>query len=122
MKYIIYIVTLAALVFVSTANSQEMSFDALFSGAKVKNDISGLSYPEPDRTDFLKEVLLALGVSYAIKIEAGKTTVFWVSTNPQQEQEVQDRVSQYIFVKEACPVLKLPLPSDPAKTKLKCEQ
>ena len=120
MKHIIYIVTLATLVFVSAANSQEVSFDALFSGAKVKSDVMGLSYPESDRTEFLIEVLLALGVSYAVTIEAGKTTVFWVSNNPQQAQDVQDRVSQYIFVKEACPEQKLPLPSDRAKSKLRC--
>ena len=80
----------------------------------------GFKYPEPESTEFLIRVLEALEISYALQRDEDSITVFWAPASSEQEREVDNRVSQHLFIRKACPSLQLPLPSEPAKAELSC--
>ena len=120
MKRLSYFATVAILMVVSVARSEEVPLEAIYGTAREGGRVIGLSYPNQESVDFLMRVLVALGVPYATKLEGGVVTVYWAPESQVQEQEVQNRVSQYDFIREVCTSLKSPLPSEPAKLELTC--
>ena len=89
---------------------------------EYREDEIGYSYPDSDTKEFLVQVLVALEKDYRMKVISGAETISWVPDSPEQEREVSGRVSQYIFVKEVCPKLPVPSPSDPVNWNLSCKK
>ncbi len=87
-----------------------------------EGDRIGLNYHDPDTTKFLESVLQSMKLPYTTQSSDGDTTIFWNSSGETQEEEIRNRVSQYVFIRDVCKALPIPLPSDPAKTELSCKQ
>ena len=81
---------------------------------------TGITYPDPDTTIFLKSVLKAMEISFSEKATPEGMHISWQSKSDTQFQEIQNRVSQYVFVKDACKNIPLPTPEAPAQSKLSC--
>ncbi|MCW9015211.1 MAG: hypothetical protein OQL06_15700 [Gammaproteobacteria bacterium] len=81
---------------------------------------TGLIYPDKASTEYLKKVLKALGCSYTETSTPNGQRIEWQSKSEAEEQEIQNRVSQYLFLKEVCKSKNLPAPSQAAKEKLSC--
>lgn len=94
--------------------------DSVLAAAREGSRVIGLRYPDPESTKFLTRVLKALEIPYAVKNQDEAITVYWASASSEQEQEIQNRVSQFDFVRKVCPSLQVPLPSDVAKAELSC--
>ena len=86
-----------------------------FSEAQV-----GVQYSDAAARDFLKAVLSALNVSFYERAEADGITIYWNPSSQEQEREIRNRVSQYLFIKEVCKGLPTPNPADPSKEELSC--
>ena len=99
---------------------EEVPLNSIYATAKEGGHVVGLRYPDPKSVDFLKRVLEMMGSPFATKHESDSVTVYWVPASTEQEQEVQNRVSQFDFIREVCPNLRIPSPSDPAKAEMKC--
>lgn len=82
----------------------------------------GLIYPDDDSTNFLKAVLDSMKLTYSEKSTNNGQYIEWKSDDESQVLEIQNRVSQYTFIKELCKGRELPLPSRPALSKLTCKE
>jgi hypothetical protein len=82
--------------------------------------VVGLKYKEPKDTEFLKAVLTSMNVQYTVTDTPDGELVEWASTDPAQELEIQNRVSQFWFISTQCPGMPPPAPSQPARARLSC--
>lgn len=80
----------------------------------------GLTYQDADSSEYLMKVLNVLNITYKESKLPEGLRIEWQSNSESQEQEIQNRVSQYHFLKEVCKSKKLPLPSQPSIEKLSC--
>ena len=80
----------------------------------------GYTYPDTESRDFLIKVLESMNKKYKTQELDNGITIFWKPDNNSQEKEVSARVSQYNFVKEVCPNLPVPKPSEKSQTELSC--
>jgi hypothetical protein len=90
------------------------------SAESYKEGMVGFSYPDNDSSDFLIKALDSLDKDYEEKEVSGRKTIFWTPKNKEEENEISNRVSQYIFIKTVCKDIPLPLPSEPAKNEISC--
>ena len=81
----------------------------------------GLTYPDKVSSEYLKEVLISLNIPFSERETKNGQYVTWESNNEDQEREIQDRVSQYRFLKVICKSDNLPPPGSPSKESLSCE-
>ena len=90
-------------------------------GAQRKADrVVGLTYQDPKETQFLKAVLTSMNLQYtATRIPQGEL-VEWASTDLAQEQEIQNRVSQFWFISTQCHGMQPPAPTQPARPGVSC--
>jgi len=79
-----------------------------------------LQYPEPELTEFHKQVLTSMKLPFTVEIRADGEAVWWTPSDKAQEMEVQMRVSQYAFVLKACGPPQLVTPETPAGTITSC--
>jgi hypothetical protein len=96
---------------------------ALFSAAHAEEFSQrtvGLTFPDQAQTTFLKAVLESMNLPYTAKETSSGEMVQWVSRDPRQEQESQNRVSQYRFISTQCKGMQLPSPNKPALSQLSC--
>jgi hypothetical protein len=84
------------------------------------NRVVGLRFNEPKQIEFLKAVLKSMKLSYTVKTTSQGELVEWVSSDPEQEREIQNRVSQFWFISTQCSGLQSPSPSQPARANLSC--
>lgn len=82
----------------------------------------GLQYPDADAREFLKAVLKSLDLPFFERKGPEGETVYWHSSSREQEQEIRNRVSQYMFVTRACKGLPAPDPRHQARKALSCKQ
>ena len=82
--------------------------------------VVALVYPDAASSKFLKEVLISMDILFKETDTPKGKKVEWASDSEEQEKEIQSRVSQYNFVKEACKEMPLPSPSAPARDRLSC--
>ena len=116
-RLIITVVALAAFMLLNAtvARSAEQS-------GRRADRIVGLRFGEPKQTDFLKTVLKSLNLRYTVTATPEGELVEWASTDVAQEQEIQNRVSQFWFISTQCTGMQPPLPSQPALPTLSCAQ
>jgi hypothetical protein len=86
------------------------------------NRFVGLTFNEPEQTEFLKAVLQSMNLSYTATAKPHGELVEWSSNDPAQELEIQNRVSQFWFISTQCSGMRPPLPNQPARTSLSCRQ
>lgn len=79
-----------------------------------------LKYSDPKQTEFLKTVLTSMNLTYTVETTPEGDRVQWASTDLAQEQEIQNRVSQYWFIATQCKGMQLPPPDKPAVSDLSC--
>lgn len=82
----------------------------------------GITYPDEDSSTFLKAVLSSMDLTFTEKSTQNGQYIEWQSDNESQEKEIQERVSQYYFIKNHCKNMKLPLPSMAARAEITCKQ
>ena len=82
----------------------------------------GLTFKEPKQTEFLKAVLQSMNLSYTVAATADGEFVEWASSDPAQELEIQNRVSQFWFISTQCSGMRPPLPTQPALGSLSCSK
>ena len=82
--------------------------------------VVGLRFSEPKQTDFLKAVLKSMNLVYTVTATPEGELVEWSSTDTAQEQEIQNRVSQFWFISTQCSGMQAPLPTQPARASLSC--
>jgi hypothetical protein len=87
---------------------------------KEADRVVGLTYKEPKETEFLKAVLKSLNLHYTMTPTPDGELVEWPSTDPAQELEIQNRVSQFWFISTQCPGILPPAPLQPARARLSC--
>ena len=80
----------------------------------------GLRYKEPKETEFLKAVLRSMKLHYSATATPEGELVEWLSRDPGQQMEIQNRVSQFSFISTQCPGMSPPAPSQPARPRLSC--
>jgi hypothetical protein len=85
-----------------------------------KSRFVALTYNEPKQTAFLKAVLASMNLTYTAETTPEGEKVQWASTDLAQEQEIQNRVSQYWFIATQCKAMELPPPDRPAVSQLSC--
>ena len=90
-------------------------------GISSSNNLVGITYPDKDSSTFLKAVLFSMNITFKELTTINGQYIEWASDNESQELEIQNRVSQYIFIKEVCKNMKLPSPSSPALKELSCK-
>ena len=113
-----FAITLAALAPLALAVA-----DAAVSAERSKGSadrVVGLRFKEPKQTEFLKAVLKSMNLSYTVTVTPEGELVEWGSTDPAQELEIQNRVSQFWFIATQCSGTRPPLPSQPARANLSC--
>lgn len=81
---------------------------------------TALILSDPDEREFLKEVLTSLKLPYKEFVNDMGVNIQWESYSREQELEIQNRVSQYAFMKKHCKGMDLPKPSQPTRDKLSC--
>jgi len=81
---------------------------------------TGVKYDDPVREEYLKKVLTAMNLDYAVEAKDDGIWIMWFSDSDEQWDEITNRVSQYFFIKEICKGLPLPAPDQPAKVELEC--
>ncbi|MBT8348654.1 MAG: hypothetical protein KJP24_04240 [Sulfurovum sp.] len=81
---------------------------------------TALIFSDPDERGFLKEVLTSLKLPYKEFVNDMGVNVQWESYSREQELEIQNRVSQYAFIKKHCKGIDLPMPSQPTRDNLSC--
>ena len=59
-------------------------------------------------------------ISYTEKKTKNGQYIEWVTIDEAIENEIDRRVSQYLFIKKTCTNLPLPTPSEPSKDELSC--
>ena len=84
------------------------------------NRVVGLRFNEPKQTEFLKAVLKSMNLSYTVTATPQGELVEWASTDPAQELEIQNRVSQFWFISTQCSGVQPPSPTQPARASLSC--
>ena len=113
-------ITLAALAALMLINANAaLSAEPL---GRRANRVVGLSFNEPKQTEFLKGVLKSLDLRYTATVTPEGELVEWASTDVAQEQEIQNRVSQFWFILTQCSGMRPPLPSQPARATLSCSK
>jgi hypothetical protein len=80
-----------------------------------------LTFKDSRETEFLKAVLTSLGLAYAVTVTPTGERVEWASSDPIQDEEIRNRVSQYSFITTQCKGMRPPPPSRPALKSLSCE-
>lgn len=85
-------------------------------------EVISFSYSDFEQTQFLIDVLESLHMKYSMEQTEQTTTVNWQPSNPVMNDEIKKRVSQYLFIRDVCKKLPIPLPSDIAKAELSCPQ
>jgi hypothetical protein len=80
-----------------------------------------LTFKDSRETEFLKAVLTSLGLAYTVTVTPTGERVEWASSDVMQDQEIQNRVSQYWFITTQCKCMQPPPPSRPALKSLSCE-
>ncbi len=88
--------------------------------SKKPDRVVGLKYKEPKETDFLKAVLKSMKLRYTVTSTPDGELVEWASKDQVQELEIQNRVSQFLFISTQCPGMSPPAPSQPARPRLSC--
>ncbi len=81
---------------------------------------TALTYPDPLLTEFHKQVLTAMNLSYTVEKTPDGEKVWWVPRTEAEAREVQNRISQYAFVLKACGKKELVTPQTPAGTIKSC--
>jgi len=81
---------------------------------------TGAIHHDNDTSSFLKLVLTSMNIPFTEKNTADGIYVKWKPNTSEIEQEISNRVSQYVFIKDVCKSIPLPSPSSPAKEKLSC--
>lgn len=79
-----------------------------------------LKYGDQGQTDFLKAVLASMKLKYTAKATSDGEEVQWASSDPVQEQEIRNRVSQYWFITTQCKDMRPPPPDKPAASQPSC--
>jgi len=82
----------------------------------------GLTYDESRATEFHKHVLTAMGLTYTIEQLGQSTTVWWAPRSDVEAEEVQRRVSQYLFAIANCPASQWPTPETVSSTIKVCSK
>jgi hypothetical protein len=82
----------------------------------------GIAYPDEESRIFLKAVLKSMNLAYKEIETVHGNEIRWKSESKAQEEEVQNRVSQYTFIKEVCKNIELPSPSAPTRAELSCSE
>jgi len=82
----------------------------------------GVTYPDEDSSTFLKTVLSSMKLPFTEKTTPNGLYIEWQSDNESQDFEIQERVSQYYFIKNHCKNMELPSPSSPAVAEISCKQ
>ena len=84
------------------------------------NQYTGIIYPDDVSTSFLKAVLTSMQIPFTQTSTPKGKYIKWASKGEAHRKEIENRVSQYIFIKEVCKNLPLPKPEEPAREKLSC--
>lgn len=79
-----------------------------------------LTYTDKASSEYLKRVLEELGHSYTETSTPNGQRIEWKSASKEEEQEIENRVSQYLFLKEVCKTTNLPPPSQASRETLSC--
>src|SRR5688572_23398695 len=87
---------------------------------KKPGGMVGLKYKEPKEAEFLKAVLKSMKLHYTATATPDGELVEWASRDPAQQMEIQNRVSQFLFISTQCPGMSPPDPSQPARPRLSC--
>lgn len=82
----------------------------------------GLTYPDEYSITFLKAVLNSMNLPFTEKATPEGQYIKWQSDNDAQELEIQNRVSQYYFIRMHCKNMALPSPTQPALKEISCNQ
>ena len=82
----------------------------------------GVTYPDEGSSTFLKAVLSSMNLTFTEKTTPNGQYIEWQSDNESQELEIQERVSQYYFIKNHCKNMELPSPSKLALAEISCKQ
>ncbi len=85
------------------------------------SNLVGLIYPDKDSSTFLKAVLFSMNITFKESTKTNGQYIEWISDDKLQELEIQNRVSQYNFIKTVCKNMRLPSPSSPALKELSCK-
>ncbi len=81
-----------------------------------------LVYTDNESTLFLKAVLDSMDLPYRETETTKGAKVEWQSEGQSQEMEIQNRVSQYEFLRTVCKSQSLPPPGRPALKELSCKK
>ena len=104
--------------------TQAFIFAAIFSvlslSAHSSDRYTGLTYPDKDSSEYLKQVLTSLDIKYTETSKPNGQHIEWASDSEPQEEEIRNRVGQYHFIKTICKDLPLPSPAQPAKKGVSC--
>ena len=74
-----------------------------------------------EQNEFLKAVLQSMNVQYTVTASPdGVESIEYYPADIAQATEISSRASQYLFIKQECPRMALPLPSQPARASLSC--
>lgn len=79
-----------------------------------------LTYGDPRLTEFHKQVLVSMNLSYTVESTPSGVNVWWTPRSEEESFEVQYRVSQYAFAITNCPPSLWPTPETPAGTIKQC--
>jgi hypothetical protein len=82
----------------------------------------GLTYPDEGSSTFLKAVLNSMNLPFTEKTTSEGQHIEWQSDNDIQALEIQNRVSQYYFIKMHCKNMALPSPTESALKDISCNQ
>jgi len=82
----------------------------------------GLTYTDEGSSTFLKAVLNSMSLQFTEKTTPEGQHIQWQSDNDAQELEIQNRLSQYYFIKMHCKNMALPSPTQPALKDISCNQ
>lgn len=80
-----------------------------------------LIYPDTESSEFLRSVLESMNIMYVQSQTDNGKKVEWLSNSDAQDREIQNRVSQYNFLREVCKSNDLPAPSEPAVRQISCK-
>ncbi len=82
----------------------------------------GATHPDKVSSDFLKKVLFAMEIKFTATQTPSGEHIEWESISESQYEELTNRVSQYIFIKDVCKSKTLPSAKDSAKKELSCKK
>ena len=82
----------------------------------------GIAYPDEDSRIFLEAVLKSMNLAYKEIETVQGNEIRWKSESKAQDEEIQNRMSQYYFIKEICKNIELPSPAAPARAELSCSE